>query len=126
MPGRDLNHLPANFPDALAAVLWGPGIPAGAIQNDFEAMEPAAIAKTNSRSHLGTLNDFSFMLRYPLRGQADSDLLQTALELGHAPVGPLRPTHFPDRLTRQLLDGQEDSGRAWRRPVVGRSAVPPT
>jgi hypothetical protein len=105
MRGRDLKHLPANFPDALAAVLWGLGISAGAIVSELEAMEPAAIAKTNSRSHLGTLNDFSFMLRYQLHGQTDLDLVQTALELAHTPVGPLRPTHFPDRLTRQLLEG---------------------
>ena len=68
-------------------------------------MANRAIAKTNSRFHLGTLNDFSFMLRYQLHGQTDLDLVQTALELAHTPVGPLRPTHFPDRLTRQLLEG---------------------
>ncbi len=59
MAARDLKHLPANFPDALAAVLWGLGISAGAIQRELEVMQSCLIAKTNSRSHLGTLNDFS-------------------------------------------------------------------
>ena len=102
--GRDLRHLPQNFPDALAAVLWGLGIPGGAIQAELVAMEPAVIAKTNSRSHLGTLNDFSFMLRCQLQDKREVDLVQAALELAHTPVGPLRPTHFPDKLTRTLLE----------------------
>ena len=59
MAGRDLKHLAANFPDALAAVLWGLGIDAEAIQGEVAATRAAVIARTNSRSHLGTLNDFS-------------------------------------------------------------------
>ena len=39
------------------------------------------IAKTNNRSLLGTLNDFSFMLRWQLPDRADLDLVQAALEL---------------------------------------------
>ena len=105
MAGRDLKHLPDNFPDALAAVLWGLGISAGAIQRELEAVQPAVIAKTNSRSHLGILNDFSFMLRWQLQDQREVDLVQAALELAHTPVGPLRPTPFPDKVTRTLLEG---------------------
>ena len=37
MAGRDLKHLADNFPDALAAVLWGLGIPAAVIQREVEA-----------------------------------------------------------------------------------------
>jgi hypothetical protein len=105
MAGRDLKHLTDNFPDALAAVLWGLGISAAVIQREVEATREAVIAKTNNRSLLGTLNDFSFMLRWQLPDRADLDLVQAALELSHTPVGPLRPTSFPDRVTRQLLDG---------------------
>ena len=50
MVGRDLEHLAENFPDALAAVLWGLGVSATAIQRELEAVEPIVIAKTNSRS----------------------------------------------------------------------------
>ena len=62
MAGRDLKHLTDNFPGALAVVLWGLGISAVVIQREVEASREAVIAKTNSRSLLGTLNDFSFML----------------------------------------------------------------
>ena len=103
MAGRDLKHLAANFPDALAAVLWGLGIDAAAIRREGEATREAMIAKSNSRSHLGTLNDFSFMLKWQLPDRGDLDLVQAALELSHTPVGPLRPLSFPDKVTRQLL-----------------------
>jgi hypothetical protein len=68
-------------------------------------VEPVVIAKTNSRSHLGTINDFLFMLRRQLHGEPDVDLVQAALELAHTPVGPLWPVSFPDKLTRHLLEG---------------------
>ena len=86
MAGRDLRHLTANFPDALAAVLWGLGIDAVAIQREVEATREAVIAKTNSRSHLGTLNDFANLLRWQLRGQVNPDVVQAAVELAHTPV----------------------------------------
>lgn len=105
MAGRELKHLTDNFPDALAAVLWGLGINAATIQHEVEATREAVIAKTNSRSHLGTLNDFSFMLKWQLPDRPELDLVRAALELSHTPVGPLRPTSFPDKVTRQLLEG---------------------
>jgi len=105
MAGRDLKHLADNFPEALMKVLWGLGLPAAVIQRELEATREAVIAKTNSRSHLGTLNDFSNMLRWQLHGQEDLDLVQEAIELAHTPVRPLWPLGFPDKVTRQLLAG---------------------
>ena len=64
------------------------------------------ITKTNSRSHLGTLNDFANLLRWQLHGQGDPDLVRAALELAHTPVAAGSPRAFsPDRLTRTLLEG---------------------
>jgi hypothetical protein len=105
MAGRDLKHLADNFPNPLAAVLWGLGISAGVIQGELEASCGAVIAKTNSRSHLGRLNDFGYMLKWQLHGQQVLDLVQAALKLAHTPVAPLRPLGFPDKVTRQLLEG---------------------
>lgn len=50
MAARDLKHLPENFPDALAVVLWGLGISATAIQREVDQCRQVLIAKTNSRS----------------------------------------------------------------------------
>ncbi len=105
MAGRELKHLADNFPGALMKVLWGLGISATAIQRELEASREAVIAKTNSRAHLGTLNDFADMLRWQLHDQEDVDFVQVAIELAHTPVRPLRPLGFPDKVTRQLLEG---------------------
>ena len=105
MAGRDLKHLADNFPDALAPVLWGLGVSAAVIQREVQASRAAVIAKTNNRSLLGTLNDFSFLLKWQLQGRQEIDLVEEALRLSRTPVQPLRPMGFPDKVTRQLLEG---------------------
>jgi hypothetical protein len=105
LAARDVKHLADHLQDALAAVLWGLGISASTIQRELEAMRPAVIAKTNSRSHLGTLNDFVSLLRWRLDGDRYTDLAQVALELASTPVAASRKAFFPDTLTRQLLEG---------------------
>ena len=105
MAGRDLRHLADNLPDALMKVLWGLGISAAAIQRELEATREAVIAKTNSRSHLGTLTDFANLLGWQLQGQTDPGLVQAAVELAHTPMAAsTRHAYFPDQLTRQLLE----------------------
>ena len=103
MWARDVRHLARNFPDALAAVLWGLGIEATAINQELEGVRDAQVAKTNDRSLLGTLNDFAFMLQWQLPDGPDLALVAAALELAHTPVQPLQPQHFPDQVTRELL-----------------------
>ena len=103
MPARDVKHLATNFPAALARVLAGLGIPTAAVEREVAATREAVIAKTESRSLLGTLNDFSFMLQWQLSGHPSVDLVQAALELSQTPVRPLGRLGFPDRVTRALL-----------------------
>jgi hypothetical protein len=103
MPGRDARHLACNFPAALARVLLELGIAGAIIEREVAATREAVVAKTESRSLLGTLNDFTHMLQWQLPDDPGIDLVRASLELSHTPVGPLRPTPFPDRVTRQLL-----------------------
>ena len=102
VPGRDLKNLARNFPGALAPVLHALGVPGAAAEREVEATREAAIAPTNNRSLLGTLNDFSQALRYRLWDEADADLVEVALWLSRTPVGPLG-YDAPDRVTRRLL-----------------------
>jgi len=60
------------------------------------------IATTDSRSLLGTLTDFSFMLKAFFGERPDADLLEAALWLARTPVGPL-DYETPERVTRLLL-----------------------
>ena len=86
-------------------MLWGLDIFAATIQREVEPL-PTVIAKTNSRSHLGTLNDFADLLRWQLDGQPDPDLVEAAVALAHTPVlARLLGRSLPDQLTRQLLGG---------------------
>ena len=102
LPGRDVKHLAENFSDALACVLFGLGIEVSAAEREVEATCEAVIAETTIRSLLGTLNDFSFMLKWRLRDELATGLVDAALRLGRTPVRPLGPG-FPDRVTRALL-----------------------
>jgi hypothetical protein len=103
MPARDVKRLARNFPVALARVLLELDIDCAAIEREVAATREAVIAKTESRSLLGTLNDFMHMLQWQLPDDPGIDPLRAALELSHTPVRPLHPAGFPDRVTRQLL-----------------------
>ena len=102
MPGRDLKYLADNLPAALARVLQGLEIPREAIVREIAETHPAVITTTDSRSLLGTLTDFSFMLKVYFDERPDADLLDAALWLADTPVGPL-DYKTPERVTRQLL-----------------------
>jgi len=102
MPGRDLKHLTNNFPEALAPVLHALGVPPEVVEREVGATREAVIAPTNSRSLLGTLNDFSQALRYRLWDEPNADLVEVALWLGRTPMGPFGGD-APDRVTRRLL-----------------------
>jgi hypothetical protein len=102
MPGRDLKNLARNLPAALAEVLRALGVPGVVMEAEVEASAEAVIAVTNSRSVLGTLNDFSRALGHRLSDEPDADLVEIALLLSRTPVGPLG-YDAPDRVTRRLL-----------------------
>jgi hypothetical protein len=60
-------------------------------------MADRRLAKTASRSLLGTMNEFSY-LADAHRADTTVDLHGLSLQLAHTPCGPLYKTHvFPDR-----------------------------
>jgi hypothetical protein len=103
MRAQDVKHLAGNFPDHLALVLFCLGIDAAAVNREVEATRGALIAKTESRSLLGTLNDFTHMLQWQLPDDPGLALLQAALKLSHTPVRPLGRLVFPDKAARELF-----------------------
>lgn len=102
MPGRDAKNLARNLPTMLAEVLDGLGAPMEAVVREIEAMSEAVIAVTNNRSVLGTMNDFSHMLKWHLAGEPDADLVEAALWLSETLVGPLGYDP-PSEVTLRLL-----------------------
>jgi len=89
LPGRDLKHLGRNFPSALAEVLAGVSVSKKATNRELEAALEVTIAPTSSRSLVGTLADFSFLVSHLLRDHPEIDLAEAALWLSRTPVGPL-------------------------------------
>jgi hypothetical protein len=102
MPARDVRHIAQHFPDALFGMLLAVGVPISAIEREVTAASEIVIAATNNRSVLGTLNDYTNMLKWTLPDQPDLDLMKVALWLADTPVGPLKMGH-PAKVTRRLF-----------------------
>ncbi len=102
VPSREVKGLLATFPEALARVLAGLGIPTAVSEREVAATREAVIAATKNRSLIGALMDLSFALRLELRDEPTLDLLGLALLLSRAPVRALGQ-RFPDTVTRELL-----------------------
>ena len=102
LPARDVKHLAAHFPAALSRVLAGLEVPEDIIARELAEAGEIVIARTASRSLLGTLNDFSHMLRWQLRDEPDPNLTMEAVRLSDTPVRPLGPG-WPEEFTFRLL-----------------------
>jgi hypothetical protein len=103
IPVRHANRLSAVFPDAVCATLAGLGIPQLAIDQERVHMSNVGFGRTNSRTLLGTLNDFSFMARAHFVTDRQATLEDIARDLAQTPVLPLKGAR-PIDLTRALFD----------------------
>jgi hypothetical protein len=101
-PARRVKLLGAHLPGILQDVLEALGIPAPAIAREVGEMRETVIAPTDSRSVLGTLNEFTVMLRHRLYSEPDADLIEVAAWLSETPIMALG-NFFPDVKTRELL-----------------------
>ena len=95
-------NLGRHLAEAVGQVLRALGVRADRIRLELEAMAEVHIARTNSRSLLASLNDFTDALKWRLGQEPSTDLLTVALELSETPVGPLG-YRGPDEVTRELL-----------------------
>jgi hypothetical protein len=64
-------------------------------------MEPTVVAKTNSRSVVGTLNEFTHQIRWALESDSVRSLHDLSLWLARTPI--LALDDFPDRMTRRVF-----------------------
>jgi hypothetical protein len=113
---RDLNNLVPRFTRQLDEVLSILGVRRKLIDRELSLMEPFYFGRTNSRSVLGTMNDFVVNFKYALSIGHDYSPLDWSLRLAMTPCGPI-DMQSPDRLTRRLLENPQgfeviDGGRA--------------
>jgi hypothetical protein len=82
----------------LAQTLAGHGVPQPFINGELAEMSAAhQVAKTNNRSVMGIMNEFSFLVRSE-SGSANRDLFELSNRLAATPCGPLYGKHVsPDR-----------------------------
>jgi hypothetical protein len=97
----DLRRLPASLTERLRTVLTALGVEPHAVADECAEMGDAVFAPTQSRSLLGTLNDFSFMMRATRPEWRAASALDWSLDFAETPVGPIKS--FPDRAVRARL-----------------------
>ena len=105
IPIRDANRLPSVFPDAVCQMLAFVGVPATHIADERSQMSEVSFGRTRSRSLLGTLNDFSFMIgASPSLPAKEQSLEEIARFLARTPIMPLGGAR-PIDLTRGIIGG---------------------
>ena len=99
---RHLDRFEDRFREALYDLLLSLDVPAEAAARERDAMSDFCYAKTNSRSVLGTMNDYTFPLRILLEEEPERTLQEIALHLSETPLGPFGYKR-PKDLVRSLL-----------------------
>jgi hypothetical protein len=94
----------ARFVGQAAVVLTALGLDPRFVEREVAAMSEHRLAKTASRSVVGSMNDYAFLAAAD-RANGARDLVALSRHLARAPCGPLRTsTGFPDLEVRKLVD----------------------
>jgi hypothetical protein len=92
------------FPGALASVLSAHGVGDSFIANERAEMRDFLLAKTQDRSLVGIMTEFTHLADAHRDGAAQPDLLAITLFLARTPCSPLYARHVsPDRELAALL-----------------------
>ena len=89
IPARDASTIPARFGTGLTAVLATLQVPTNIISAELQEMREVVFSTTESRSVLGTMNDFANHIEWALEEQAGVTVHALSVELADTPVGPL-------------------------------------
>ena len=111
MPGREIAKLPQRFPAAMGMQLALLGVPQAAYEREMAECSAVVVAKTASKSLLGTLNDYTYMVHHRLSTRLDQDLDAAAFSLSHSPLSPLG-YKYASEVTLSLF-GVESKRSRW-------------
>ena len=90
---RELRTLDQRLPIAVGAVLRDLQVNEFAVARELAGMETLTVARTASRSILGTINDFAIAVTWAIAETPGINLHQLSLKLSETPVGPLGYEH---------------------------------
>jgi len=115
LPARDLREsLVPNLCDVTQMLLLEIGVDKERAEREAEAMQPAAFARTASRSVLGSMNDFAVAVGWHVQDRLRP--MEIMLRLAETPMSAIREEGFdfgrPAAVARELL------GVADSRPAV--------
>lgn len=99
IPIRQANKLQTVLPDTMSHMLAWMRVPQEVIEEERQQMAEVAYCRTNDRSLLGTMNDFSFGVRVHFMTRPDESLEDIACALARTPIMPLKG-ECPIDLTR--------------------------
>ena len=102
IPIRQANRLAAVLPEAVSEMLAWLRVPDSLIAEERRQMSEIAFERTNSRSLLGTLNDFAFGVRVHFMSRRTESLEDIARALAKTPILPLKG-ECPIDLTRNAF-----------------------
>ena len=92
------------FPSHVAAVFVAIGLDRSFIESEVAEMSDCRLAKTNSRSVLGSMNEFAYLGKAFSDDGHSYDSLGLSLELAKVPCGPLYGSHIsPDEELRAFV-----------------------
>ena len=111
LPARRLkSELTSRLREGVTQLLTDLNIPSRCIARELHEMSSSVISRTSSKSVLGSMNDFAFLLEVAVRQQPDITPRALSLELSGTPCQPLDAqykTAFPDHVARRLLGCEE-------------------
>jgi len=103
LPVREADRLATAFPAAVCQMLSAVGVQAAAIERERELMAPILFDRTESRSLIGSLTDFTILTNARFLTHRDQSLESIALELAEVPLMlPFKGEH-PSAVTRRLF-----------------------
>jgi hypothetical protein len=116
LPAREPKQLVTRFQQALLRLLHHMGVPTTAVAEESKHLHEVMIGSTqgapHSRSVLGSLNEFSRMVKWELQWREwsvdEPGLLELSLHLSGVPCGPLG-MELPHEVARRLLQQHSSS-----------------
>jgi hypothetical protein len=100
IPAKGIERVAVRLTDAVGEMLLAIGIAERVVEAELVAMADSTISTTASRTVLGSMNDFAFMLESHL-GYGDS-LAEASLNLANSPCSPIGMSS-PREATIELL-----------------------
>jgi len=105
MPLAPASSLVTRFPDRLAQVLEGLGLPLDFVFQEVAAMGDSTFAKTANRSVVGSMVDFAYLAEAARAHDGAADLITLSVRMASTPCSPLDKGHgFPDREVKAIVD----------------------